>query len=56
MMRLREIHGKAGSSIGCTPDGSVAFEAGMLSEGLRAIQAMIDDTDKKIEEFFHCMH
>lgn len=50
MMRLREIHGKAGSSIGCTPDGSVAFEAGMLSEGLRAIQAMIDDTDKKIEE------
>lgn len=38
------------STIGCTPDGSVAFEAGMLSEGLRAIQAMIDDTDKKIEE------
>jgi hypothetical protein len=50
MMRLREIHGKAGSSIGCTPDGGRwPSRPGIAFGGTASLQAMIDDTDKKIE-------
>lgn len=48
--RLREIHRKAASSIGCAVHQSVAFEAGRLLDGFNQIRAMIAQTDKRIEE------
>jgi len=49
-IRLREIHAKAGTSIGCSAHPSVAFEAKTLLEALRQHHTTILETDKKIAE------
>jgi len=49
-IRLREIHKKAGASIGCSAHPSVAFEAQTLLDALRQLHALIEETDKKIAE------
>jgi transposase len=49
-VRLREIHEKAASSIGCEVHPAVAFEAQTLLEAVRQLQATIGETDKKIAE------
>jgi transposase len=46
--RLREIHEKAASSIGCGVHPSVTFEATTLLESLQQLHATILETDKKI--------
>jgi transposase len=48
--RLKEIHEKAGASIGCAAHPSVAFEAQALIEALRQLHTIIQETDKKIAE------
>jgi len=48
--RLKEIHEKAGVSIGCAAHPSVAFEAHTLLETLRQLHTVIEETDKKIAE------
>jgi transposase len=49
-IRLREIHGKAAASIGCTVHPSVTFEAGILLETLQQLRAAVGETDKRIAE------
>lgn len=46
--RLREIHEKAASSIGCAVHPSVTFEAQTLLEALRQLHTVILETDKNI--------
>jgi len=48
--RLREIHQKAASSIGCRVHPSVAFEATILLESLKQLHTMILETDKRIAD------
>jgi transposase len=48
--RLREIHEKAGSSIGCRAHPSVAFEATTLLDALQQRHSTIQEMDKKIAE------
>jgi transposase len=52
-VRLREIHEKAVSSIGCEAHPSVAFEARTLLEAVRRLRVALVETDKKIEEVCH---
>lgn len=47
-IRLREIHAKAGDSIGCTTHPSVAFEARTLLETKGFLDCAIRETDRKI--------
>ncbi len=48
--RLREIHQKAASSIGCRVHPSVGFEAKVLLESLRQLHTLLQETDKRITE------
>lgn len=48
--RLRVIHEKAASSIGCMAHPAATFEATTLLEALRQLHAIIQETDKKIAE------
>jgi transposase len=49
-IRLKEIHEKAGASIGCRTHPSVAFEAHTLLEAVRQLHTTIRETDKLIAE------
>ena len=48
--RLKEIHLKAASSIGCTVHPSVAFEASTLLDGLKSVHLTILEMDREIAE------
>jgi len=50
MNRLRTIFQMARGSIGCEAGPAVKFEAEVMVEGLRQIQVVIGDTDKKIQD------
>jgi transposase len=49
-LRLREIHEKAATSIGCEVHPAVTFEAQSLGDTTQHFQVMIRETDKKIAE------
>lgn len=51
--RLGEIHRKAHSSIGCGTNPAVAFEAKLLTDGLRQMQAMLRQIDAEIKDICH---